>query len=533
MPTPSTANDQHDASSELGPDREDAKHPLRGEIALCLSGGGYRAAAFHLGTLSTLEDLGLRENVKVLSSLSGGAVFSACYAISLCKGENFADFSHRFHEILRTQNPMAEAFKKLPDSGSDTKPPSLIRAMADAYSDKNLIGQTRFGELMASDAVPDDLIFGATEFTSGMAFRFQLSRRSNPHVGNRPPLNIATEATEDLRVADIVAASSCFPAAFEPMIFPDDFSWTEPLEQVRDHLTEELCDGVPLMDGGIYDNQAVDGAMAVYRRSGMSAGLLLVCDSSPRAANLYEPPSSTKRGGPTLRTLRRIGWAFFAGSLISASALFFKAFTEIRENDFDIFDSLLFGLPVLVCLGLAWTLRLIDQRVSIEQDRIRDATSVALWPNISQLRLLDFIDLVNARLLSLVSLTSDIFMKRVRSLIQTSLRIGPRFRRRVISNQIYDLDSVDRSAYKEHPWLRPKEHLVAMAKEAEAMPSILWFNNQRELDNLVLCGRATTCQSLLLFLLRHEKAALEDLTTPEAQLFTKAKSLWDGFNSPG
>ena len=41
-----------------------------GRIALSLSGGGYRAAAFHLGALEMLDELGLREDVRYLSTVS-------------------------------------------------------------------------------------------------------------------------------------------------------------------------------------------------------------------------------------------------------------------------------------------------------------------------------------------------------------------------------------------------------------------------------------------------------------------------------
>ena len=39
-------------------------------IGLALSGGGYRAAAYHIGTLRALHKLGIFENVDVISSVS-------------------------------------------------------------------------------------------------------------------------------------------------------------------------------------------------------------------------------------------------------------------------------------------------------------------------------------------------------------------------------------------------------------------------------------------------------------------------------
>jgi predicted acylesterase/phospholipase RssA len=43
-------------------------------MALCLSGGGYRAMLFHLGTIWRLNELGLLKGLKRISSVSGGSI---------------------------------------------------------------------------------------------------------------------------------------------------------------------------------------------------------------------------------------------------------------------------------------------------------------------------------------------------------------------------------------------------------------------------------------------------------------------------
>lgn len=47
-------------------------------VGLALSGGGYRAATFHAGTVHALENLGVRP--AIVSSVSGGSIFAAYYA---------------------------------------------------------------------------------------------------------------------------------------------------------------------------------------------------------------------------------------------------------------------------------------------------------------------------------------------------------------------------------------------------------------------------------------------------------------------
>ena len=45
-------------------------------IGLALSGGGFRAAAFHAGVLQKLADNGWLERVQQISSVSGGSLFT-------------------------------------------------------------------------------------------------------------------------------------------------------------------------------------------------------------------------------------------------------------------------------------------------------------------------------------------------------------------------------------------------------------------------------------------------------------------------
>ena len=61
-----------------------AKH-----ISLALSGGGSRAIAFHLGCLRALHQNHLLQDIKTISSVSGGSVIAAAYFQYAGKFENF------------------------------------------------------------------------------------------------------------------------------------------------------------------------------------------------------------------------------------------------------------------------------------------------------------------------------------------------------------------------------------------------------------------------------------------------------------
>src|SRR5438309_7042658 len=46
-------------------------------VALCLSGGGYRAALFHLGAVRRLNELGVLGRIDTITSVSGGSILAA------------------------------------------------------------------------------------------------------------------------------------------------------------------------------------------------------------------------------------------------------------------------------------------------------------------------------------------------------------------------------------------------------------------------------------------------------------------------
>jgi NTE family protein len=56
---------------------------LTTRIALCVSGGGFRATLFHLGAARRLYELGLLQRLDTISSVSGGSIFAGVLAISL------------------------------------------------------------------------------------------------------------------------------------------------------------------------------------------------------------------------------------------------------------------------------------------------------------------------------------------------------------------------------------------------------------------------------------------------------------------
>ncbi|MFT4862661.1 MAG: putative acylesterase/phospholipase RssA [Pseudohongiellaceae bacterium] len=256
-------------------------------IAISLSGGGVRAVGYHLGTFDYLERVNLLPEVHTLSSVSGGSLIAIGYALSQKKGESFQEFYDNLCEFLPQINTFEELLKILKDpipnvaSGSN----NLITALAAVYRQKyfeKYYGDPTFG-IFWNDS-PEihlkELIFNATEFKTGVGFRFQVGLNGSL-IGNSK-VSLREDFAKDIRMSDIMAASSCIPGGMEPLMFPQDFHWPGDPEgilkagaasnrtrckEVVDFLEEQYSvSNIPLMDGGIYDNQGITSIILTQAR---------------------------------------------------------------------------------------------------------------------------------------------------------------------------------------------------------------------------------------------------------------------------
>lgn len=60
-----------------------ARSLQRGKVGLALSGGGHRAALYHIGVLARLADVGALRDVETISTVSGGSIVGALYYLLL------------------------------------------------------------------------------------------------------------------------------------------------------------------------------------------------------------------------------------------------------------------------------------------------------------------------------------------------------------------------------------------------------------------------------------------------------------------
>jgi predicted acylesterase/phospholipase RssA len=512
---------------------EDTGPGLAGDVALCLSGGGYRAAAFHLGVLDLLDRVALLPKVRTLSTISGGTITGAAWALSCARREPFATFYARVWEALRSLNVVKDAVAKLAKRGRGEGTASLIGAAAQVYAASPLFGDAKLGDLMDSPHGPDELIFAATEFHSGLAYRFQTSRRSpRMIVGSPAPLRIPPSVAREVRLADVVAASSCFPAAFEPLVFPRDFTWSDPVA-VREQLGGERFPPVPLMDGGIYDNQGVDGALTVYDRAGMfdQLGLLLVSDTSQRKEPLFREPKASRLPRLKMTTLVRLAWVGFWLALLSCVAVLVPVVTTSWRGGWTWMTALrllLTGVvPAVLAGGTAFGLWWIRRTFARQLAAIKSETGVDLPPLLGGLRLRDIGDLAGRRVGSLMAMVDHVSMKRVRGLIQRSL-LGKdsSYQRRARLVLLYDLDARREQPKKRHPDLLPSQDLALLSRRAEAVRTTLWLDDEEPLRDLVACGQATACLKLLEHLRERRATALATPGSAEATAEAALLPLW-------
>src|ERR1700754_3020053 len=150
-------------------------------IALCLSGGGFRAAAFHVGALDMLDELELLDNTKMLSTASGGTIMAVAYALAKVEKVEFGAFFEPFLTFLEKVNVVARAIDKSCESLDANKDEdvSLIRQAAEVYEKELFGGENKnFGILLRAVKEPfEELIFNTTELNLGNSFRFRASNR--------------------------------------------------------------------------------------------------------------------------------------------------------------------------------------------------------------------------------------------------------------------------------------------------------------------------------------------------------------------
>ena len=253
------------------------KRPLEQGIALCMSGGGYRAMLFHVGSLWRLFDTGLLGKLDRISSVSGGSITSAVLGLSwnkllLSGPPDRARFEE--HVVTSIRNLGGETVDASAIIGGILLPGTISEKVQAAYR-KHLFGDATLQDL------PDEprFIINATNVQSGALWRFSKPYMRDYRVGEviKPTVPLATA----------VAASSAFPPVLSPLVMeldPDVFTDGSGDDLQREPYTSRVV----LSDGGVYDNLGLETAWKRY-------DTILVSDAGGKMQPHEEPKEDWAR----------------------------------------------------------------------------------------------------------------------------------------------------------------------------------------------------------------------------------------------
>ncbi|MDF2191177.1 patatin-like phospholipase family protein [Paraflavitalea sp. CAU 1676] len=245
------------------------------KLGLSLSGGGYRAAAFHMGTLRKLHEMGVLEKVDVMSTISGGSITGAYYCLH---NKDFAAFDKYMTEALGSKNVIKQVFLSFTFIRTVLffllflVPAVYVLFSAYAWLSLILIGlmlylfvrfqfaifpvskeiERAYNKFFYEEATLSRLTekpllaIGSTNLQSARPFTFsRLKMEDSSYAFMDPAVRFKQE---EFPVARAVMASSCVPFAFTPVHIDKQF-YVNPADTLRVEPQ--------LVDGGVYDNQGI------------------------------------------------------------------------------------------------------------------------------------------------------------------------------------------------------------------------------------------------------------------------------------
>ncbi len=322
-------------------DRADRRVPRRAErgaapklgLGLALSGGGFRAAFFHLGVLARLAERGILSKVEAISTVSGGSIVGGLLYVRLKDLlENKADGDISAADYVRMVEAMEREFlagvqtnvraQGYSDVGKNWRMRkadySRSDRMGELYDErfyKPAWNKPIFGEKPAELINPDGmiqmrdldirphggtggvrdnavpvLIVNSTSLNTGHNWRFLASgmgedpRSSEEWVAIDKNMRYETSNWDDIaphqqtfELGLAVAASACVPGLFHPLAVSDLFKY-------RLHGSDHDV-RVQLVDGGVHDNQGVCGLIDARCTK------MIVSDASGQLGDRDAPPT--------------------------------------------------------------------------------------------------------------------------------------------------------------------------------------------------------------------------------------------------
>lgn len=231
-------------------------------LGLALSGGGFRAAAFHLGVFRKLQELQLLDKLDVLSCVSGGSIAGAY----LASRWGSATVLEELETYLRTKSIAIDSVLGGIFSLFETR----LEKLAETY-DRDLFNGKTLGTLANGPRI----YINATNLATGNMFFFVAGGGRPAEMGD---YELGVVDSPLFPIALAVAASSAFPPVFPPLkLEPDIYAPARDIGYVT------------LTDGGVYDNMGINPMLRMDRNA---LDYMIVSDGGKPFAIKSDPTTS-------------------------------------------------------------------------------------------------------------------------------------------------------------------------------------------------------------------------------------------------
>ncbi|SFM26780.1 patatin-like phospholipase family protein [Pelosinus propionicus] len=268
---------------------------IQKDILCALSGGGFRATFFHAGVLRGLIRLGLKDRIKVISSVSGGSITSALFGLKFDEIATIDDFDRLVinplvefsnrdprnilirYRLKSVVNSVASTFGSL--FGSFGKPLMLLEGQENSelfieQLDKYIFKGCTLSALSKNVRV----VINATNLNNGARFRFDNNDFGDYKIGYSREIH-------HLPISQAVMASACYPGLFSPI----KLNIGQHKFFLRDKFKNDACspnmvpESIYLSDGGLFDNLGYYSIKSELDRG--RDGFIVISDAANRFNN--------------------------------------------------------------------------------------------------------------------------------------------------------------------------------------------------------------------------------------------------------
>lgn len=228
---------------------------------LALSGGGFRATLYSVGSLARLNEEGLLAELDTITAVSGGAI-AAGYLMLKWSELNFElieDGSGRmratnFHDVIveplvafcscTILSPRKGLYHLIHPRSS------MVDGVRKQYEAK-LFGEIKLKDIPHTPGAPEFIFYG-TNLDTGVSVRIGKESIRDYHIGSAN--------NHDITLAQAVSISSAFPPFLSPVQLDGSrWSWNDSeYQKLPEADVKRLRNRLALCDGGLYDNMGLE-----------------------------------------------------------------------------------------------------------------------------------------------------------------------------------------------------------------------------------------------------------------------------------